>query len=225
MTRNRPLIGINCKLVAEDGDTYWKLDRLYPDAIRKAGGEFLILPFVRTKAEAAAWLDRVDGVLFTGGADIDPARWGEKKHPKAKLLHPEKEASDFFYAEETLRRDAPALCICLGIQLLNVALRGSLHQHIGETHRDARHPVEVADSKLADILGTKRPTVNSYHHQALNRVGAGLRVTAASPDGVIEGTESDSHRFVVAVQWHPERITDQREQLALFRALVAESRR
>ncbi len=220
----RPLIGLNCKLTPEKGDAYWKLDRHYPDAVRKAGGDVLILPFVTTKSEAAAWLDRVDGIVFTGGPDINPARWGERKHPKATLLEPEKEDSDFLYAHEALKRDLPVFGVCLGSQLVNVAMGGELNQHIGEDHRKARHAVEVADSKLSDILRTKRPTVNSYHHQAVSVVAMGLRVTATSPDGVIEATESDTHRWVVNVQWHPERIIEQREQLALFRALVSEAR-
>jgi len=220
----RPLIGLNCKLTPEKGDAYWKLDRHYPDAVRKAGGDVLVLPFVMSKAEASAWLDRVTGVVFTGGPDINPGRWGEKTHPKTELLAPEKETSDFLYAAEALRRDLPVFGICLGSQLMNVAMGGSLHQHIGEEHRKSRHEVEVVDSKLSDILRTKRPTVNSFHHQAVNHLAKNLRVTASSPDGVIEATESDTHRWVVNVQWHPERIVEQREQLALFKALVSESR-
>lgn len=218
----RPFVGINLKLIDDTDATYYKLDRKYVDAVREAGGEPLLLPFVRTAAEARAWLDRVEGVLFTGGADINPARWGEKKHPKAALLHPEKEESDFLYAAEAMRRDLPALCICLGSQLLNVVAGGTLHQHIGDDHRKARHPVEVLPSRTRDILGTDRPTVNSYHHQAVHRIGRGLKITAHAPDGTIEGWESERHRFLVGVQWHPEHITKQPEQKKLFRAFVAE---
>ncbi|MBI2931758.1 MAG: gamma-glutamyl-gamma-aminobutyrate hydrolase family protein [Planctomycetes bacterium] len=221
----KPLIGLNCRLVVEEADTYYKLDRHYPRAIEKAGGVPFILPFVRSPEEASEWLDRVDAVAFTGGPDIDPCRWGEPPHPEAQLMHPEKEESDFLYAAEALRRDIPVLGICLGSQLLNVALGGSLHQHIGEHHRNARHGVEVGASRTREVLGMARPQVNSSHHQAVHRVGAGLRVTAMSPDGVIEGTESEKHRFVVAVQWHPERIADQPEQLALFQALVRQTNR
>jgi len=221
----RPVIGLNCKLTPEkSGDTYWKLDRCYPDAVAKAGGQPLVLPFVATPEEARAWLDRVDAVLFTGGPDIDPKRWGEEKHPNAELLLPEKDLSDFLYATEALARNAPVLGICLGSQLLNVALGGSLHQHIGDDHRNATHAVRIEASRLRDILGAAEPSVNSYHHQAVARVGAGLRVTARAPDDVVEALESEKHRFVIGVQWHPERIADRPEQLALFRVLVDQAR-
>lgn len=219
--KKRPVVGLTAKLISENGDTYYKLDRLYVDAIRAAGGEPFILPFARDRKEAAGWLDRVAGVVLTGGPDINPVRWSEPKHPKADLMHPDKETSDFLYANESLRRDAPILAICLGCQELNVALGGSLHQHI-EGHEGGReHPVEVAASRLSELVG-RAPTVNSYHHQALNRLGKGLKITALA-GGVIEGIESEKHRFVVGVQWHPERISSRPEQKKLFRAFVAES--
>ncbi len=212
----KPLIGINCKLIPENGDVYYKLDRLYVEAIEKAGGVPALLPLF----PARGFLRRLDGVLFTGGGDIHPARWGEKKHPKAVLLHPEKEESDVRTAHAALGADLPVLGICLGMQLLNVACGGSLHQHI-EGHSDgARHEVGMEISRTREAVG-RRPRVNSYHHQAVNRLGAGLRAVATSPDGIVEGIESSRHRWVVGVQWHPERIVDQREQMRLFRAFVA----
>ncbi len=220
---SRPVIGLTAKLISDNGDTYYKLDRNYVDAIVAAGGEPLILPFVRSKPESSRWLDRVAGVVLTGGADINPARWKEPLHPKASLMHADKEASDFLYAGEALRRDVPVLAICLGCQEINVALGGSLHQHIEGHEGGLEHPVEVSDSKLRDLVG-RAPTVNSYHHQAINRLGKGLTVTART-DGVIEGIESEKHRFVVGVQWHPERIASRPEQKKLFRAFVEESAR
>ena len=127
-------------------------------------------------------------------------------------------------------RDQPALAICCGCQQLNVALGGSLHQHVPDlpgvkSHSGGvRHVVAMeGPSRTRDIVGKPRPVVNSWHHQACNRRGAGLQVTARSPDGLIEGLESTRHRFVVAVQWHPERMQDDDRQRSLFRALVAES--
>ncbi len=219
-----PVIGLNCKLAEERGDFYYKLDRHYPDAVTRAGGMPLILPFVKTAGEAREWLGRVDAVLFTGGPDINSKRWGEPLHRKAVLMPKDKEDSDFAYAKEALRRDVPVLGICLGCQLLNVALGGSLHQHIDGHREGVRHEVGVEPSRLRGIIGA-RATVNSYHHQAVNGVGKGLAVTARAGDGTIEGLESAKHRFVLAVQWHPERITGQREQMALFKALVDAARR
>lgn len=215
----RPLIGLNCKLVSENGDVYYKLDRLYVEAIAKAGGAPVLLPFFPSRA----FLGRLDGVLFTGGGDIDPTRWGEKKHPKAVLLHPDKEASDLRTARAALAADLPVLGICLGMQLLNVAQGGSLHQHVEGHAGGVRHPVGVEDSRTREAVGP-RPRVNSYHHQAVNRLGAGLGAVATSPDGLVEGIESGRHRWVVGVQWHPERDPDRREQMRLFRAFVAACR-
>lgn len=219
----RPLIGLTAKLASDNGDVYYKLDRLYVDAIRAAGGEPLILPFARTKPEASRWLDRVSGVVLTGGPDINPVRWSEPLHPKAVLMHADKETSDFLYAKETLHRDAPILAICLGCQEINVVLGGSLHQHIEGHGGGKEHGVEVGESRLRDLVG-RSPSVNSWHHQAINELGKGLKVTART-GGVIEGIESDRHRWVVGVQWHPERIANRPEQKRLFQALVTEANR
>lgn len=228
----KPLIGINCKIITDGDDTYYKLDRNYVRSVERAGGEPVLMPAFRTAADAGRFLDRLDGALFTGGPDINPCRWNEPKHPKADLMHEDREASDFLALREALKRDLPTLCICCGHQELNVALGGSLHQHVYdlkgvEGHSGgATHPVFLlGDSATRDILGVERPTVNSWHHQAIRTPGRGLVVTAESPDGLIEGVESPKHRFMIGVQWHPERMQDDRRQQSLFRALVDESRR
>jgi gamma-glutamyl-gamma-aminobutyrate hydrolase PuuD len=221
--KKRPLIGLTAKLAADNGDSYYKLDRNYVAAVLAAGGEPLILPFAGGKPEAARWLDRVAGVVFTGGPDINSVRWSEPLHPKADLMHADKETSDFLYVNESLRRDLPVLAICLGCQEINVALGGSLHQHIEGHEGGQEHGVEVGESRLRGLVG-RSPSVNSYHHQSINRLGKGLKVTAQT-DGVIEGIESDKHRWVVGVQWHPERISSRPEQKKLFRAFVDEAAR
>ena len=109
---NRPLIGINCKLITDGGDTYYKLDRNYVRSVERAGGAPVLMPAFKTAAEAHSFLDRLDGVVFTGGPDINPCRWNERKHPKAELMHEDREKSDFLALRETLKRDLPALCIC-----------------------------------------------------------------------------------------------------------------
>ena len=230
--KRRPLVGINTKLVLEKGDAYHKLDRNYVRSVENAGGVPMLMPFFREAEEARAFVERLDAILFTGGPDINPARWGEKRHPKADLLHPDRETSDFYAIEEALRQDKPALFICCGHQQLNVALGGSLHQHvydlpgIGKHSKGSTHDVEMSgDSRTRDILGTSRPRVNSWHHRAIRDVGKGLVVSAHSPDGLIEGVESSKHRFAVGIQWHPERMQDDARQQALFRALVSEARK
>jgi gamma-glutamyl-gamma-aminobutyrate hydrolase PuuD len=231
MTRP-PLIGISGALVEEDGDTLYKLDRRYVQAVERAGGTPVLMPLFRSAGAAREFLDLVGGVVLPGGTDIDPRRWGERKHPKAVLLHPERERSDFLAIAEALRRDLPLLGICCGCQEINVALGGSILQHLPDRpgvrrHSGGlRHPVEIAArSRLRAILGAPRVTVNSYHHQACGTLGRGLEAAALSPDGVIEAVESPRHRFVVGMQWHPERMPSDRRQRAIFRALAAEAGR
>ena len=229
--KKRPLIGINTKVVADGADSYHKLDRNYVNAVERAGGVPVIMPEFRSTSAAKAYLERLDGAVFTGGPDLDPARWGEPLHPKAVLLHPDRERSDFAALKAALAMDLPILAICCGCQELNVALGGSLHQHVYDLpgvqrHSEgAVHEVAVEASTTLDILGAARPAVNSWHHQACNRIGRGLKVTAQSPDGLVEGVESPRHRFVVGVQWHPERMQDDLRQRRLFGALVSAARR
>ncbi len=225
-----PLIGIACGLVEEEGDAVYRLDRDYVGAVERAGGVPVLMPFCRSAGAARAFLGRLGGVVFTGGTDIDPRRWGERKHPRAVLLHPEREESDFLAIAEALRRDLPLLGICCGCQELNVALGGSIHQHLPDlpgTRRHSggiRHLAGIANgSRLQTILGVPRAMVNSYHHQACGRLGRGLYMAALSPDGVLEAIESARHRFVIGVQWHPERMPADRRQQAIFRALVAQA--
>jgi putative glutamine amidotransferase len=228
----KPLVGINCKLVTDDGDSYYKLDRNYADSILAAGGVPVLMPFFRGPAEARAFLGRLDAVLFTGGPDINPRRFGEKRHPRATLMHEDRETSDFAALREALRQDLPLLAICLACQELNVLLGGSLHQHVQDLpgvkrhSGGVRHPVGLAgSSRTREILGSPGATVNSWHHQACRTIGTGLVPTAHSPDGLVEGLESPRHRFAIGVQWHPERMRDDARQQALFRALVSEARR
>ena len=230
--KKKPLIGINCKIITDQPDEYYKLDRNYVRSIQRAGAVPLIMPAFPSAAEMRTFLDLLDGVLFTGGPDINPCRFDEKKHPKADLMHEDREKSDFLALREALRRDLPTLCICCGHQELNVALGGSLHQHVYDLpgvkqHSEGvTHPVTFAgESMTRDIVGVPKPVVNSWHHQSIHKLGRGLVVTAESPDGLIEGVESLDHRFMIGVQWHPERMQDDRRQQALFRALVAESRK
>jgi putative glutamine amidotransferase len=228
----KPLIGINCKLVTDDGDAYYKLDRNYADSVLGAGGVPVLMPFFRDPREARAFLGRLDGAIFTGGPDINPLRWGEKRHPKAVLMHPDREKSDFAALAVALKMDLPVLAVCLACQELNVLLGGSLHQEVQDLPGVKKHSAGVThavtmagSSRTRDILGVGTTRVNSWHHQACRSIGKGLIPTAASPDGLIEGLESARHRFVIAVQWHPERMRDDARQQSLFRALVSESKK
>jgi gamma-glutamyl-gamma-aminobutyrate hydrolase PuuD len=219
-----PWIGINTSTTRnQKGTLYYQLDARYVDAVRRAGGKPVILPFFESRAEAAETLARIDGVVFIGGDDIDPVRWGDKLHPKAKLMEKVREESDFAALAEALTADKPLLGVCLGCQELNVAAGGSLSQHIENHEGGAKHGVEIVKgTRLEGILGRRPGKVLSFHHQAIAKVGRGLVVSARADDGVIEAVEDPTKRFAVAVQWHPERMTKADE---LFAALVAESRR
>lgn len=223
--------------IRPDGDTSRvRLTAAYVTALESAGLIPLIVPPLSTPDAAAAVLDSVAGLVLTGGGDIDPARYGEKRHEKVHSINAARDATEAALIKEAQRRGTPVLAICRGIQILNVALGGTLVQdipsqcetdisHDEESARTSRtHEVSVEpDSLIAKAIGTEHLTVNSFHHQSVKRVADGMRVTARSPDGIIEGLEStDDSWWVMAVQWHPEEMTDSPEpwDRGLFQAFA-----
>lgn len=217
----RPLIGV---AVPAAGEKY----ESYTHAVENAGGRAILIPLIENAGELAAFVEQLDGVLLPGGADVPPDLYGEEAHPSVRLLKRGRTEHLIAVTRLAVERDVPVLAICLGAQVLNVALGGTLVQDIPSElpdaliHRgdDARHAVEVvAASRLAEIVGTEL-NVNSSHHQAIDTLGDGLVVTARAPDDVVEAVEIPAARFVVGVQWHPERMLDQPEQRALFDAFV-----
>lgn len=201
----------------------------YVRALHAAGARPVPLPFVTGEAEAHALLERLEGLVFTGSNDLDPRLWNEPCHASTVLIHPDRARTELLLARAALSRRLPVLGICGGMQTLNVACGGSLHQHIPDLpgtleHQDttyrSRHPVTAqAGSRVAQLLG-ERFAVNTSHHQAVHRLGAGLLATARAPDGVIEACELEGAPFVVGVQWHPERMLDDEPQRRLFAALA-----
>lgn len=196
--------------------------RAYVRSIEKVGGLPLLLPVTDDVDDL---LDAVDGIIVTGGGDVDPARYGEAAAPETDGVDERRDEFDLALWRRILDRRMPALGICRGVQVLNVAFGGTLHQHLPE-HRlgDGLHPVTVEpSSRLAAVLGTTSIEANSLHHQAVARVGEGLRVTATSAEGGVEALEVDGHPEVLAVQWHPELLRHVPAQLALFDDLVSRS--
>ena len=201
----------------------------YVRAVRESGGIPIILPNTDGSTEkVAAYLELLDGLLMPGGADIPPSEYGEETHETVKLLD-----DDRFLFEKAISKawieqtDKPLLGICLGSQWVNVASGGSLVQDIpsalGVNHRDVTHEVTLEpDSRLSQIFGDTTFEVNSLHHQAVKDIGNGLRVVARCPDGVIEATEStDPNRFLIGVQWHPEKLMpEDKRQAKLLKAFV-----
>ena len=167
----------------------------------------------------------VDGLLLTGGTDIDPQRYHQLPHPSADAPDAGRDELELRMLESALERDLPVLAICRGLQLVNVADGGTLHQHV-EGHRlpgvAEAHSIDVEpDSTLARLIGPGACMVNSRHHQVVDRVGGHLRISARSADGQVEALERPDSRFVIAVQWHPEDLVDSRaESRKLFLAFA-----
>ncbi len=203
----------------------------YVESVRRAGGRALLVP--PGEPDPSGLLDPVDGLLLTGGGDIDPSRFHGPSHETVYQTSLERDDLELSLARLAVERGVPTLCICRGTQVLNVALGGSLHVHVpdvvGETvqHRvmplgPIPHRIEVeADSLVARIMGTTDVEPMSWHHQGVDRLGDGLRAVAWAPDGIVEAVELSGHPWLVAVQWHPEltAATDA-TQAALFDAFV-----
>lgn len=213
-----------------------RVNEAYTAALLQAGVIPLVIPPV-DEAQAAAALDAVDGLLLTGGEDVDPARFGADRHPTVQDVHAARDSSEIALLVEARRRRLPTLAICRGIQVANVALGGTLIQDIptqrpdagrhdvGDEGRAARvHRVAVTPgSTLAGAIGATDLVTNSIHHQAVDRPATGLRVTARADDGIVEGAEwQDDDWWMVGVQWHPEELIDDGEpwDRALFAAFA-----
>jgi putative glutamine amidotransferase len=208
----------------------------YVAAVEAAGGIPLILPIVRNPALCAALLKSLDGLLLTGsGPDIDPRRYGERQRFTFKVMSPERTESEYALVIQARKRDLPVLGICGGMQLMTVALGGTLIQDIDKQVEDPLqhrmtgpatglcHGVRIArGSRLSEILGRDVFQVNSSHHQAVRTVPRTLKVSASASDGVIEAVEDPSRRFFLGVQWHPEYLYRRYPaHRAIFGALVS----
>ncbi len=229
---SRPVIGICPSLKVIDGKSRYFLNPDYVSLVSENGALPVILPLVGNREEAREHLERVEGIMLTGGADIDPTHYGQAaRHPD--IIAPrERTTSDFSFAREARDRRMPVLGICLGTQTLNVAFGGTLLQHIPDdvpgalAHQDgAEHVIRIEPGTvLARALGVDSATVNSYHHQAIGDLAPGFRVAARSPDGIIEAIERTDHPFFIGVHWHPERISASETTRRLLRAFVDATR-
>lgn len=239
-----PLIGITPDITTESAHhgltTRLLLNLDYAEAIAQAGGIPLVLAPVLPPAH---FLDSLDGILLTGGGDIAPHRYGASViHPATYGISDQRDEFEIALVRAALAADIPLLAICRGMQILNVALGGTLIQHIPDAIRGAlnhrqqelgipsgepAHPVIIQpDSLLARTVGTTHLMVNSYHHQAVAELAPPLLPTATAPDGVIEAAEVPQATFVLAVQWHPERLYQRYPaHQALFTALVDAAQR
>jgi len=222
--------------VREDAPRVW-LNAAYVRAIEDAGLVPLVVPPLANPERAVALLDLADGLLLTGGEDVAPWRYGAATRPECNPPHEARDATELALALAARERRLPTLAICRGIQLLNVALGGTLVQDLPSARPDAMnhdpgssrasrsHAIEAdAGSRIALALGETRLAVNSFHHQAVDRAAPALRVTARAPDGVVEGVETheDDPWWALGVQWHPEELTGDEHDWdrGLFRAFA-----
>ncbi|TML28730.1 MAG: gamma-glutamyl-gamma-aminobutyrate hydrolase family protein [Actinobacteria bacterium] len=225
---SRPVIGITTYVTSARW-SHWDeeaalVPAAYVRAVERAGGRPVLIPPSEDGVEET--LGAVDGMVFSGGSDLDPELYDEEPHEETFGIVPERDRAELALLEAALARDMPVLAVCRGSQVLNVARGGDLVQHLPDVVGDDKHkhtPGAFADhdvtlepgTRLAELLGD-RAAVKSHHHQGFGRVGDGLRVAAHAEDGTIEAVEDPSHRFALGVLWHPEAGEDRK----LFEELV-----
>jgi putative glutamine amidotransferase len=235
-----PAIGVTTSLRTIDYYGYQMPCTILPDfyihALSKAGCLPLLIPPC-TDHSVEMYLDRVEGVLFSGGADIAPRLYGQKEHEKTKAESPARDTFELELMRRALERDMPILAICRGMQILNVALGGDLCQDIVALRgteivhwqelpdEEPAHNVTLTKGLIRKLFRKDQIPVNSFHHQAVDTIGKGLCVTGVSSDGIIEVLESNEHSWVIGVQWHPELMYKSHlEQLVLFEELVQKAK-
>ena len=242
--RSRPLIGVTTSELrpkdrvspvpeGEPLGVEMALGVTYLKAIETAGGLPMVLPPLAADA-IEPLLDRIDGICLSGGPDLDPATYAAEPHPELGPIEPDLDRFELEVAARADAREMPILAICRGTQAINIVRGGGLHQHLPElstefAHRQSvvstepSHPVEIeSDSQLAAALGEEIEIddVNSFHHQAIDRLGEGLRIVARAPDGTVEAVEDPSRRFLIGVQWHAETLVHREAEAALVRRFV-----
>ncbi|MBI1852973.1 MAG: gamma-glutamyl-gamma-aminobutyrate hydrolase family protein [Planctomycetes bacterium] len=218
----RPCIAVTCVTQMKDreGEMRHGVDRDYVQALVAAGGAPILLSPALDEDTLASLLPLLHGIVFTGGGDVEPSRFGERAHPKLGRVEKDRDHFELDLYRAARRREIPILGICRGVQLVNVAAGGTLVQDIpSQVARSLRHdagprePDPIHDvilepgSMVRALAGKSRIPVNSFHHQSVKDVAPGFRITATAPDGVVEAIETLDEPFCVGVQWHPERHT------------------
>jgi putative glutamine amidotransferase len=231
-----PIIGITTYQGRNDEDLpIVALLRAYTDALIQAGGVPILIPSNLTDEARKVFSGHMDGILFSGGGDIAAEQFNGIQHPRVNNVDPERDSFEFSLLHTFIHENKPFLGICRGFQVVNVGLGGTLYTHIEDQMPGAikhdyypdfprtflSHHVGLEETSfLANILGQKDLSVNSLHHQGIKLISPKLKPVAYAPDGLVEGVELPNHPFGIAVQWHPEWLTDQPATRRLFRAFV-----
>ncbi len=234
-----PLIGLTTsRSVSAYGLPMLGVVEAYVKSLSAAGAVPLLIPLGLPESHLDAMAARLDGILFTGGGDVHPERYRAKGHPKVNSIDEDRDRIEIHLVQQVVQRGTPFLGICRGLQVINVALGGTLYEDIQDqnptamkhnyTNQEGRdflaHRVELnPHSRLSAILGLIESPVNSLHHQAVRRLADSLLPSAFAPDGILEGFELPSHPFGLAVQWHPEWLQGHLAMRSLFQAFVQAS--
>jgi putative glutamine amidotransferase len=236
----RPIIGITCGTNSTDNNlSENSISGSYISAIESAGGTPIVIPIVQNEACLEDSLEIIDGLLLSGGVDIDPVYFGEEAKPGLGRVDADRDRVEIYLTTNALKKDIPILGICRGIQILNVAAGGTLYQDINTDlnnnilkHRQTAqgwhgtHSIDVKEgSRLLDILGQPTIRVNSFHHQSVKKLAPNFKISAVALDGIIEGIESTNRRFSIGVQFHPELMWQNNPPIsAIFTAFVNAAR-
>jgi putative glutamine amidotransferase len=216
------------------GETAFGINEPYTKAVAIAGGLPVLIPGDLSQDDIDALLPRLDGILFTGGYDINPLLYGDQPHPKVEGVDADRDRIEIHLVRQIIKRDKPFFGICRGIQVINVAMGGSLYVHLsdqfpGEVIHDNHHKPRnflahrvnlETNSRLAKIMPSNQVQVNSLHHQGVCRLAQELIPTAYAPDGLIEAIEIPGYPFGLAVQWHPEELLEHEAMCKIFQAFV-----
>lgn len=241
----RPVIGIATQTlpgVPGERQPCWLMGRSYVEELSKVGAIPWVIPLIPHDPDTLREIfDRLDGVFITGGVDVDPTRYGEPKSALCGTTDPDRDAVEIALLQHALRRELPVLAVCRGIQILNVTCGGTLYQDVSAqvpaamkhdffptpeqpSRKYLAHDITVQpNSRMRHILGDAVVPVNSMHHQAIKDLAPNLVATAHAPDGIIEGVEGSAGQYLVAVQWHPEELTDTQPGMARFFTTFADA--
>ena len=224
------LIGINSDLIYFNKRLSIKLDKSYISAIIKAGGIPVVLPCIKNKKTILSILNKINGLLLTGADDLHPSLYGESLSKPINLILKEKQIFDIILAKEAWNKGIPTLAICYGMQLINVALKGTLIKDIpkqlpSHNHNKTNHKVYIAENSiLHNIVKKSFIKTNSFHHQSIKQISSLLKINARSDDGTIEGIESkNTNKFFIGVQWHPEKMITNKNNFKLFKNLIRQA--